>query len=125
MVSDAQITQGYALAKERYAHLGVDTDKVLRDIAKVEISMHCWQGDDVGGFETGSGAGGGIMATGNYPGKARTPDELRADFEKAMSLIPGRQRFSIHAIYAETAGAKVDRDELEPKHFARWMDWAK
>lgn len=125
MVSDAQITKGYALAKERYARLGVNTDKVLRDISKVEISMHCWQGDDVGGFEAGGGSGGGIMATGNYPGKARTADELRADFEKAMSLIPGRQRFALHAIYAETGGAKIDRDELEPRYFARWIDWAK
>ncbi len=125
MVSEAQITKAYALAKEAYARLGVDSDKVLRDISKVEISMHCWQGDDVGGFESGGGSGGGIMATGNYPGKARTPDELRADFEKAMSLIPGRQRFSLHAIYAELDGAKIDRDELEPKHFAGWIDWAK
>jgi L-rhamnose isomerase len=126
MVSEAQITKAYALAKEAYARLGVNTDKALAGISRLEISMPCWQGDDVGGFEaSGGGAGGGTMATGNYPGKARTADELRADFEKAISLIPGKQRFSLHAIYAETGGAKIDRDELEPRYFARWIDWAK
>ena len=117
----------YADAKQVYAALGVDTDAALAQLAKTAISLHCWQGDDVGGFEVheDSVAGGGIMSTGNYPGPARTADELRADAEKAFSLIPGKLRFNLHAIYAETDGEVVDRDQLEPKHFAKWMDWAK
>ncbi len=92
----------------------------------IPISLHCWQGDDVGGFERGAGlSGGGIEATGNYPGKARNADELRADADKAFSLIPAKHRFNLHAIYAETSGRKVERNELAPEHFANWIDWAK
>ncbi|HUT31271.1 MAG TPA: L-rhamnose isomerase [Sedimentisphaerales bacterium] len=116
----------YAMAKERYAEYGVETDKALERLEGIAVSLHCWQGDDVGGFESGEGlAGGGIMATGNYPGKARTPDELRCDLGKALSLIPGRHRVSIHASYLETGGKKVDRNEIQPDHFASWIDWAK
>ncbi len=123
---DGQIEAGYALARERYAALGVDTEAALARLAEIPISLHCWQGDDVGGFENLSAAsGGGIQATGNYPGKARTPEELRADAEKALSFLPGKHRFNIHAMYAETGGKKVERDALEPAHFQNWMDWAK
>ncbi len=115
----------YEYAKESYARLGVDTEAALESLAQVPISIHCWQGDDVGGFEGAGELTGGIMATGNFPGKARTPDELRADFEKATSLIPGRHRFALHASYRETGGAKVDRDEVLPEHFTGWIDWAK
>ena len=126
MAAEKQINSSYQAAKEYYARFGVDTDKALATLARVEISLHCWQGDDVGGFETsGGGAGGGTLSTGNYPGKARTADELRSDFAKAISLIPGKQRLNLHALYAETDGKKVDRDALEPKHFARWMEFAK
>ncbi len=121
-----QIEQAYRLAKERYATLGINTDKVLTQLAKVPVSLHCWQGDDVGGFESfGSALTGGIVATGNYPGKARTPDELRADAAKALSLIPGTHRFNLHAFYGEFGGKKVDRNEIEPKHFKNWIAWAK
>jgi len=114
------------LAKERYAGLGLDVEKALRRLSRIPISLHCWQGDDVGGFENrGSDLGGGLAVTGNYPGKARTPDELRADVEKALSLIPGRHRLNLHASYAETDGKRVERNELAPEHFRRWMDWAK
>lgn len=118
------VRQAYAAARKRYAVLRVDTDRVLRQLAQIKISLHCWQGDDVAGFEPPQGNMGGIMPTGNYPGKARTPDELRADLIKALALIPGRHRVNLHAIYAETGGRRVDRDALEPRHFARWMDWA-
>jgi L-rhamnose isomerase len=120
------IEKAYELAKERYAALGVDTDRAMERLAAIPISLHCWQGDDVGGFETAEGlTGGGIQATGNYPGKARTADELRADLDKAYSLIPGRHRLNLHAIYAETGGKKVERTKLGPEHFRAWTDWAK
>ena len=116
----------YGLAKERYAALGVDVDHALKTLSQIPISLHCWQGDDVGGFENFGGIlTGGIMATGNYPGKARTPDELRADLEKAYSMIPGKHRLNLHAFYGEFGGKKVDRDAIEPKHFANWISWAK
>ena len=116
----------YELAKERYAALGVDVAHALKTLSQIPISLHCWQGDDVGGFENFGGTlTGGIMATGNYPGKARTPDELRADLEKAYSLIPGRHRLNLHAFYGEFGGKKVDRDAIEPKHFANWISWAR
>ena len=116
----------YEIAKERYAALGVDVDHALKTLSQIPISLHCWQGDDVGGFENFGGTlTGGIMATGNYPGKARTPDELRADLEKAYSLIPGRHRLNLHAFYGEFGGRKVDRDAIEPKHFANWISWAR
>jgi len=125
MSSLKNIEKAYEAARQRYAELGVDTDKATERLSKTAISLHCWQGDDVGGFESDEGlSGGGIMATGAYPGKARTPDELRADIDKALSLIPGRHRLNLHAMYAE-AGGKVDRNELEPKHFTAWIDWAR
>ena len=125
MANARRVEQAYKLARERYAELGVDTEKAMRRLRKVAISLHCWQGDDVGGFESPDGlSGGGIMATGAYPGKARTADELRTDIEKALSLIPGRHRLNLHAMYAETKG-KVDRNELEPRHFKNWVQWAK
>ena len=115
----------YRFAKERYAALGVDTDKALQQLARIPISIHCWQGDDVGGFENaGQQLGGGLAVTGNYPGKARTPQELRADFEKAISLIPGKHRFNLHASYAETGAKRVDRDELSAAQFKNWIAWA-
>ena len=120
------IEQSFRLARQRYATLGVDVDRALQALAKIPVSLHCWQGDDVAGFETGGNAlGGGLVATGNYPGKARTPDELRGDFEKALSLIPGQHRVNLHAIYGEFSGKKVDRDEIEVVHFQNWIVWAK
>ena len=116
----------FQLARERYAALGVDVDHALKTLATIPISLHCWQGDDVGGFENFGGAlGGGLVATGNYPGKARTPEELRADLEKTYSLIPGKHRLNLHAFYGEFGGKKVDRDAIEPKYFANWIAWAK
>ncbi|HTP59247.1 MAG TPA: L-rhamnose isomerase, partial [Spirochaetia bacterium] len=102
-----------------------DTDKALAALAGIPLSLHCWQGDDVGGFEGGGLYGGGIQATGNYPGKARTPDELRADYEVAFSLIPGQHRANLHAIYGDFGGKKVDRDQLSPELFSAWIAWAK
>jgi L-rhamnose isomerase len=120
------IEAAYRLARERYAALGVDTEAVLRKLAAVPVSLHCWQGDDVGGFEHFGGAlTGGIVSTGNYPGKARTPEELRADATKALSLIPGTHRFNLHAFYGEFGGKKVDRDAIEVGHYRNWIDWAK
>lgn len=116
----------YNLAKERYAELGVDTEKVLKTLARVPVSLQCWQGDDVGGFErAGAELTGGIQATGNYPGKARTADELRADLDKALSLIPGRQRVNLHASYAELDGKKIDRNAYTIAQFENWAAWAK
>ncbi len=128
----SSVEQSYALAKEQYAGLGVDTDLALKTLAAISISLHCWQGDDVGGFEKpggfenpGGDLGGGLAATGNYPGKARNADELRRDLDLAYNLIPGNHRLNLHAIYAETGGKKVERDKLEVEHFANWLDWAK
>jgi len=124
--TDKQIQDAYALARERYAMLGVDTEEALETLAQVSLSLHCWQGDDVGGFETSGGElGGGLAATGNYPGKARNADELRRDLDMAYSLIPGTHRLNLHAIYAETEGRQVERNELQPEHFAGWVAWAK
>ncbi|UCC61489.1 MAG: L-rhamnose isomerase [Anaerolineae bacterium] len=121
-----QIQDAYAMASERYAAVGVDTEQAIETLAQISISLHCWQGDDVAGFESpDSELGGGIAATGNYPGKARSGDELRRDLDKAYSLIPGTHRLNLHAIYAETGGKKVERNELQPEHFAAWADWAK
>jgi L-rhamnose isomerase len=118
--------RSFYLARERYAEIGVDVDSVLERLSKVSISLHCWQGDDVGGFEVAREAlGGGLAVTGNYPGKARNPDELRADFAKACSLIPGKHRINLHASYAETGDLVVERNEVRPEHFSRWIDWAK
>jgi L-rhamnose isomerase len=120
------IQNAFSLAQERYAALGVDVEHALKTLAQIPISLHCWQGDDVGGFENFGGAlGGGLAVTGNYPGKARTPDELRADLDQALSLIPGKHRLNLHAFYGEFGGKKVDRDAIEPKHFKNWIAWAK
>ncbi|WP_017408696.1 L-rhamnose isomerase [Aeromonas hydrophila] len=119
------IETAFALAKQQYAALGVDVDQALATLATIPVSMHCWQGDDVGGFEADAGAlTGGIQATGNYPGKARDAIELRRDLDLAMSLIPGAKRLNLHAIYLE-AESPVARDKIEPKHFANWVRWAK
>ena len=120
------LEQAYRLARERYAALGVDTETIQRQLAQVPLSLHCWQGDDVGGFEhAGAELSGGLVATGAYPGKARTPDELRADAAQAFALIPGRHRFNLHASYAECGGRRVDRNEVAPEHFRGWIAWAK
>ena len=125
-LTDKQIQDAYVMAQERYVQLGVDTDKALETLAKIPISLHCWQGDDVGGFEnTGEALSGGIAATGNYPGKARNAAELRSDLDKAYSLIPGTHRLNLHAMYAETGGKRVERNQLRPEHFSAWVDWAK
>ena len=124
--SSHSIAQSYQLAQARYAELGVDTEAAMAKLAGIPISLHCWQGDDVGGFEnTGEGLSGGIAVTGNYPGKARTPEELRADLDQALSLIPGKHRLNLHAFYGEFGGKKVERNEIRPEHFANWIDWAK
>ncbi len=120
------IKEKYELAKQEYEKWGIDVDKVLEELGKVKISVHCWQGDDVTGFEkTKEALSGGIAATGNYPGKATTPEELRADLDKALSLIPGKHKVNLHAIYAETNGEVVERDEIKPEHFKNWVEWAK
>ncbi|MFO0909228.1 MAG: L-rhamnose isomerase [Isosphaeraceae bacterium] len=126
MPTSKQIESAYASARERYAEIGVDTEAALKVLRSIPISLHCWQGDDVGGFENaGQAIGGGLAVTGNYPGKARTPDELRADLDEALRLIPGTHRLNLHASYAETGGRRVERDALEPRDFERWIDWAK
>lgn len=120
------VEQAYGLAKEAYSKLGVDTDKALKKAVDIPVSVHCWQGDDVCGFEGSSElSGGGILATGNYPGRARNGDELRADAEFAFSLIPGKSRFNIHAMYGESDGKKVDRDKLDVEHFEKWIRWSR
>ena len=116
----------YETAKQAYAALGVSADKAIKDVLAIPISIHCWQGDDVVGFEGADTlSGGGILTTGNYPGRARNGDELRSDAEFAFSLIPGKKRFSLHSFYAETNGKKVGRNEIEPEHFSAWMSWSK
>lgn len=118
--------QRYESAREIYKRLGVDTDEAIKKVLGTSISMHCWQGDDVNGFEGATQLSGGIQATGNYPGKARTPEELMADIDKTLSLIPGKHRINLHANYAIfEPGEEVDRDKLEPKHFAKWVEFAK
>jgi L-rhamnose isomerase len=124
--ADADVEQSFRLARDRYAALGVDVDAALSRLRTIPISLHCWQGDDVGGFEIGGQElGGGLAVTGNHPGKARTPDELRADIDQALAVIPGQHRLNLHAFYAETGGKRVQRNELAPRHFAAWIDWAK
>jgi L-rhamnose isomerase len=124
---DQSIEQGYLRAKEAYASVGVDTEGAVERALSIPISVHCWQADDVAGFENlGDVAyGGGIMATGNFPGRARNADEVRMDIEKVFALLPGTHRFNLHASYAEVVGAGVDRDALTAEHFSRWMDWAR
>jgi L-rhamnose isomerase len=125
-MTDTRIPAAYDLAKQQYADLGVDADAALKMLAAIPISIHCWQGDDVGGFEAGAGEiGGGLAATGNYPGKARTADELRRDAAKALSLIPGTHRFNLHASYGDFGGRTIGRDEIRPEHFSRWIEWAR
>jgi L-rhamnose isomerase len=120
------IAAAYQLAREAYARLGVNTETALKRLATIPLSVNCWQGDDVLGFEPPrSGDLGGILPTGQYPGRARNGNELRADLDQALGLIPGRHRVNLHSIYAETGGRRVDRDALEPKHFSAWLDWAK
>ncbi len=124
--SPKQVDAAWKLARERYAALGVDVEKALKRLRNIPVSLHCWQGDDVGGFEQqGDAIGGGLAVTGNYPGRARTPDELRADLDQALALIPGSHRLNLHAFYGEFAGKKVDRDAIEPAHFKGWIGWAK
>jgi L-rhamnose isomerase len=126
MKNKSNIEKSYALARERYAEIGMDAPRALDLLATIPVSLHCWQGDDVGGFENfGCALGGGLVATGNYPGKARTPDELRSDLDKAFSLIPGKNRLNLHAFYGEFGGKKVDRDEIAPEHYKNWIAWAK
>jgi len=126
VIADRRVEQAYLLAKERYAEWGVEVDQALSRLSRIAISLHCWQGDDITGFENlGAELGGGLAVTGNYPGKARTPDELRADLDKALALIPGTHRLNLHANYAETGGRRVERNELLPEHFQGWIDWAK
>ncbi|MBM7708449.1 L-rhamnose isomerase [Enterococcus lemanii] len=117
-------TEKYLAAKEKYASIGVDTDAVLKELEKVKISMHVWQGDDVQGFLSDGELTGGISVTGNHPGKATNPTELRQDLEKAYSFIPGKHKLNLHAIYLDT-DEKIDLNEIEPKHFEKWVAWAK
>jgi L-rhamnose isomerase len=121
------IEKSYLLAKEQYAALGVDTDQVISDMDSINISLHCWQTDDVGGYEKPGSVlgGGGIQATGNFPGKAKNIEQMRSDLDKVMSLIPGKQRLNLHAIYGEFEGKIVDRNKIDVKHFKGWIDWAK
>ena len=124
--SSALIERAYAVAREQYAAVDVNVEKALERLRAVPLSIHCWQGDDVAGFEqSGSEIGGGLAVTGSYPGRARNADELRADVDKALSLLPGRHRLNLHASYAETGGQHVERDQLQPEHFSRWIDWAR
>ncbi|MGD1009054.1 MAG: L-rhamnose isomerase [Candidatus Aminicenantales bacterium] len=121
------VEKAYALSRGKYADLGVDTDKAISRLQSVSLSIHCWQGDDVGGFETSAAGltGSGLQVTGTYPGKARDVQELRSDLHQAFALIPGRHRLNLHAMYGEFGGKPVDRNEIEPGHFRGWVEWAK
>ena len=126
MTKETVIKQAFEIAAERYAAVGVDVNKAMEQLGKLSLSLHCWQADDVTGFENQGGSlTGGIQVTGNYPGRARTIEELRQDILKAKSFIPGNHRLSLHEIYGDFQGKQVDRDQVEPCHFASWMDWAK
>lgn len=120
-----QIEKNYAVAKARYAELGIDTDKAIETLGKTPISLHCWQADDVVGFERNDALSGGIQTTGNYPGRARNLEEVRQDLEQVQSLLAGTFRVNLHETYGDFGGSFVDRDEVEPKHFEGWMQWAK
>lgn len=123
---DRRIERAYEAAREQFAEVGVDAEAVMQRLQQIPISLHCWQGDDVQGFEgLGLDLGGGLAVTGAYPGKARTPDELRSDLEMVFTLIPGKHRLNLHASYGEFAGRRVDRNELQPEHFHGWIDWAR
>jgi L-rhamnose isomerase len=125
MTNDASILTAYALARERYAAVGVDVNQALERLAQLSISVHCWQGDDVSGFEGNAGPlGNGLAVTGNYPGRARTPDELRADLQVVYSLVPGKHRLNLHALYGEFS-TRVDRDRIGVEHFQGWIDWGR
>ena len=125
-MKDLQINQAYEYAKARYADLGIDVEKAVDQLDKISISLHCWQADDVKGFENKEGdLTGGIQATGNYPGSSRSVDELRKDIEEVLTLLPGKHRLNLHAIYGDFGEEFVDRDQIEPKHFQSWIDWAK
>lgn len=125
-MKDSKILNAYNLAREKYAELGVDTEKAMDELSDISISVHCWQGDDVSGFETPGSTmdGGGIQVTGNYPGKARSVTELRRDLEKVYSIIPGKHRLNLHAIYGEFGDKFIDRDKILPEHFKGWVSWA-
>ncbi len=123
-MKESLIVRAYEVAKERYAAIGVDTDKALETLQGIQLSLHCWQADDVTGFESDGALTGGIQATGNYPGKARNIDELRQDILKASSYIPGKHRLNLHEIYGDFGGRFVDRDRVEPEHFESWIQWA-
>lgn len=126
MNKETSVQQAFALAAERYAALGVDVNEAIDKLQQISLSLHCWQADDVTGFENPDGSlSGGIQVTGNYPGKARNIDELRADILEAASFIPGNHRLSLHEIYGDFGGKRVDRDEVEPEHFRSWMEWAR
>jgi L-rhamnose isomerase len=127
MLKPIDIEKSYRMARETYAQAGVNTDEALETLKAISISLHCWQGDDVGGFERPDAVlgGGGIQVTGNFPGKARNADELRADLDKAYSLLPGHHRLNLHAMYGDFGGRIVERNEIESEHFTRWIDWAK
>jgi L-rhamnose isomerase len=127
MASQKNITTAYRLARQAYNEYGVDTETAIRRACSVPISLHCWQADDVRGLETRQEGvdSGGIMATGGYPGRARSGDEIRSDMDQVLKLLPGRHRLNLHASYAETGGERVDRDKIEPRHFSRWLRWAK
>jgi len=118
-MTQKNIEQAYEIAKEKYASIGVNTDAAIKQLETVPVSMHCWQGDDVGGYENvgGSELSGGIQSTGNYPGKAQNIDQLRGDIEKSLSLIPGNHRLNLHACYLDNGGKFVDRDEVKPEYF--------
>ncbi|MGL5951081.1 MAG: L-rhamnose isomerase, partial [Cetobacterium sp.] len=121
-----EIIERYKNSKKMYENLGINVEEIIRILAKVKLSVHCWQGDDVRGFETpDSLLSGGISATGNYPGRARNAEELRMDLDKALSLIPGTHKVNLHAIYAEFGDEKPARDKIEPRHFEKWVQWAK
>ena len=124
-MKDTLIIQSYTLAKERYAALGIDTDQAIATLEKTPISLHCWQTDDVMGFESNAGLSGGIQTTGNYPGRARTIDEVRADLEFVNSLLAGTQRVNLHEIYGDFGGKFIDRDQVGIEHFQSWIDWGK
>jgi L-rhamnose isomerase len=128
MLDKLELTvQAYTLAREQYAKLGVNADEAIARMDEVNLSLHCWQADDVGGFETPDAAlsGGGIQATGNYPGKATTINQMRRDLEMVLSLLPGKHRLNLHAIYGDFGGQLVDRDQIQPEHFQSWIDWCK
>jgi len=127
MTKSKNISKAFEMAREQYAEINVNVEQAMQKLDRYPISLHCWQADDVGGFETSDSelSGGGIQATGNYPGKATTMEETRMDIEKSMSLLPGKQRLNLHAIYGDFKGEFVDRDQIETRHFQSWIDWAR